>query len=171
MENQVTSHIVKGLVLGITLVFISVIIHVFNLYENPYMSSISYGIFFIGIIYSCILYSNQNNNKVEFGNIFAHGFKTSSVVIVITIIYTYLAIKIIFPEIIDLTLNISRKKIEASPNVPKEAVQKNLDFMKQYFLPFALGMTIIALGFLGLIGSLIGAGVAKKNTNPFENQS
>jgi len=171
MEEKVTSHIIKGLVLGIISVFISVVVHTFNLYENPYVSLVTYGVFMIGIIYSTILFANQNGNKVGFGNIFAHGFKTSAVVIVITVFYTVLAVKLIFPEFIDITLNISRKRIETSPNVPKDAVQKNLDFMREYFLPFAIGMTVIILGFFGLISSLIGAAVAKKNTNPFENQS
>ena len=169
MENQVTSHIMKGLILGIIYIFISVIVHVFNLYEKPFINLLIYGIFFIGIIYNSILFANENNNKVEFGDIFANSFKTTSVVIVITSFYTFLAIKLIFPEIVDITLNISRKKIEAAPNVPKEAIEQNLDFMRKYFLSLSIGLTILFLGLTGLIGSLIGAAVAKKNTNPFEN--
>ena len=171
MEKQITSHIVKGAILGGISILFSIIIYVFNLYTTQWLSWLSYAILIGGIIYGNVLFANQNGNKVRFGNIFAHGFKTSAVVIVITVFYTVLAVKLIFPEFIDITLNISRKRIETSPNVPKDAVQKNLDFMREYFLPFAIGMTVIILGFFGLISSLIGAAVAKKNTNPFENQS
>ena len=51
MEEKVTSHIIKGLVLGIISVFISVVVHTFNLYENPYVSLVTYGVFMIGIIF------------------------------------------------------------------------------------------------------------------------
>ena len=48
-------------------------------------------------------------------------------------------------------------------------IEQNLNFVRKYFIPLSLGISMIGLAFLGLIGSLIGAAVAKKNTNPFEN--
>jgi hypothetical protein len=170
MENKITSHIYKGLILGIITILFSVIVHTFNLYQNSYANLINLVVFFIGIIYSCIIFSNQNNNKVSFGNIFAHGFKTTSVVIVISSLYTVLAVKFLFPEIIDISLNISKKGMESNPNIPKDAIQQNLDFVRKYFIPLTLGFSMAATAFFGLIASLIGAAVSKKkSTNPFEN--
>jgi hypothetical protein len=173
METKVTSHIVKGFTLGTLSILIAVIVHTFNLYENSYTLLATYGPFFIGIIISCILFSNQNQNRVTFGNIFAHGFKTTSVIIVILVLYTVLAIKLLFPEIVDLTLNITRKDMlkqsAKNPKLTIQMIEESIKMSKEYFTPFAIGGTILIYGFLGLISSLIGAAVAKKNTNPFEN--
>ena len=173
MENKVTSHIVKGLILGIVSVLSAVIVHTFNLYENPYTSLLTYGVFFVGIIYSCILFANQNDNKLSYGNIFAHGFKTTSVVIVVVVVYSIFAIKLLFPEIVDISINISRKQMISqslkNPKLTSEMIEESMKMTRKYFMPFAIGGTIIINGFIGLIASLIGAAVAKKNTNPFEN--
>ena len=76
MENKVTSHIVKGAILSAFGILISIIVTVFNLYEVSWINYINYTITIGGLIYSCIMYANENNNNVTFGNIFAHGFKT-----------------------------------------------------------------------------------------------
>jgi hypothetical protein len=130
---------------------------------------INYAIFFGGLIYGAILFSNENKNQVTFGNVFAHGFKTTAVVIVITVIYTVLAFKVLFPDMLDKVLELSRKQMMKNPKMTDEMIEQGMSMTKKYFMPFAIGGTIIGTGFLGLIGSLIGAAVAKKNTNPFEN--
>ena len=79
MENQVTSHIVKGAILGAISIAFSIIVYVFNLYEMSFINYISSGLVLAGLIYGGILYANQNNNNVTFGNVFAHGFKTTAV--------------------------------------------------------------------------------------------
>ena len=61
--------------------------------------------------------------------------------------------------------------MESNPNIPKDSIELNLNFVRKYFIPLTLGISMAGLAILGLIGSLIGAAVAKKNTNPFENQS
>jgi len=171
METQVTSHIVKGITLSVISIVFSVIVSVFNLYEIQSLIYLNYAIFLVGLIYGAILYSNENKNQVTFGNIFAHGFKTTAVIIVITSLYTVLAVKFLFPESIDISLRISRKGMESNPNIPKESIDQNLNLVRNYFIPLTLGISMVVLAFLGLIASLIGAAVAKKNTNPFENQA
>ena len=91
MEKQITSHIVKGAILGGISILFSIIIYVFNLYTTQWLSWLSYAILIGGIIYGNVLFANQNDNNVTFGNIFAHGFKTTAVIIVITVLYTILS--------------------------------------------------------------------------------
>ena len=171
MEEKVTSHIIKGVVLSVISIVFSTIVYVFNLYEMQSLSLINYAILFCGLIYGCILYSNENKNQVTFGNVFANGFKTTAVIIVITSLYTVLSVKFLFPEIIDISLRISRKGMESNPNIPKDSIELNLNIVRKYFIPLTLGISMAVLAILGLIGSLIGAAVAKKNTNPFENHA
>jgi len=171
MENQVTSHIVKGIILSVISIIFSVVVYVFNLYEMSTLSYLNYAIFLGALIYGAILFSNENKNQVTFGNVFAHGFKTTAVVIVITCLFNFIAIKYIYPDMIEKVVEISRKQMMKNPKMTDEMIEQGANMTRKYFIPFAIGGTIIGTGFLGLIGSLIGAAVAKKNTNPFENQA
>jgi hypothetical protein len=171
MENQVTSHIVKGVILSAISIVFAIIVYVFNLYEMSLLSYLNYAVFLGGLIYGAILFSNQNNNNVTFGNVFAHGFKTTAVVIVITSIYTILSFKVLFPDMLDKVLEISRKKMAENPKMTDEMIEQAMAMTKKFFIPFALGGTIIGTGILGAIGAAIGAGVAKKNPNPFSDNA
>jgi hypothetical protein len=171
MENQVTTHIVKGLILSVISIVFSIVIYVFNLYEMSALSYINYAVFIAGLVYGGILYSNQNGHNVTFGNIFAHGFKTTAVVIVITSIYTVLAFKVLFPDMLEKVLDLSRKQMLQNPKMTDEMIEQAMTMTKKFFIPFALGGAIIGTGVLGAIGSLIGAAVAKKNPNPFSDNA
>jgi hypothetical protein len=171
MENQVTSHIVEGVILSAISIVFAIVVYVFNLYEMSLLSYINYAVFLGGLIYGGILYANQNNNNVTFGNVFAHGFKTTAVVIVITSIYTILSFKVLFPDMLDKVLEISRKKMAENPKMTDEMIEQAMAMTKKFFIPFALGGTVIGTGILGAIGAAIGAGVAKKNPNPFSDNA
>ena len=171
MENQVTTHIVKGLILSVISIVFSIVIYVFNLYEMSVLSYINYAIFIGGLIYGAVLYSNQNGHNVTFGNLFAHGFKTTAVVIVISSIYTLLAFKVLFPDMLEKVLDLSKKKMLENPKMTDEMVDQAMTMTRKFFIPFALGGAIIGTGVLGAIGSLIGAAVAKKNPNPFTDNA
>ena len=172
MDKQITSHILKGAILGGISILFSVIIYVFNLYTTQWLSFLSYAIFIGGIIYGNILFANQNENNVTFGNIFAHGFKTTAVVIVITVLYTVLALYVLFPDMVDKIIEISRTAMAKNPQMTDEMIEQGIAMTKKLFLPFAIAGAIFFTGFFGAIGSLIGAAVAKKNpVDPFKQDT
>ena len=168
MDKQITSHIVKGAILaGISILF-SIIIYVFNLYTTSWLSWLNYAIFIGGVIYGNLLFANQNNNNVTFGNIFAHGFKTTAVTIVITVLYTVLALYVLFPDMVDKIIEMSRVEMAKNPKLTDEMIEQGIAMTKKLFLPFAVAGAIFGTGFMGAFGSLIGAAVAKKNpVDPF----
>ena len=169
MDKQITSHIVKGAILGGISILFSIIIYVFNLYTTQWLGYLSYAVFTGGIIYGNILFANQNDNNVTFGNIFAHGFKTTAVTIVISVLYTVLALYILFPDMVDKIIELSRVEMAKNPKLTDEMIEQGIAMTKKLFLPFAIAGAIFGTGFLGAIGSLIGAGVAKKNpVDPFK---
>ena len=171
MEKQITSHIVKGAILGGISILFSIIIYIFNLYTTQWLSWLSYAILVGGIIYGNILFANQNDNNVSFGNIFAHGFKTTAVVIVITVLYTVLSL-FIFPDMVDKIIEISRTAMAKNPQMTDEMIEQGIAMTKKLFLPFAIAGAIFFTGFFGAIGSLIGAAVAKKNpVDPFKQDT
>ena len=171
-NSQVTTHIVKGLILSAFSIVFSVVMYVFNLFEYSWLTWVSTAVVMGGIIYGNILYANQNNNNVTFGNLFAHGFKTTAVLIVMTTAYTLLAFKVLFPDMVDMILEISRKQMLENPKMTDEMIEQAMSMTKKYFIPFAIGGTILGTGFTGAIASLIGAGIAKKNPlDPFSNRA
>jgi len=170
MEKQITSHIVKGAILGGVSVLLAIIIPIFNLYGDQWISWLNYAILIGGIIYGNILFANQNDNKVTFGNIFTHGFKVTAVTIVISLVYTVLALKLLFPEMVDKIIDLSRTEMLKNPQLTDEIIEQSTSLIRKSFLPFAIGGIILGLGFFGAIASLIGAAVAKKNpVDPFSN--
>jgi hypothetical protein len=172
MENKVTSHIIKGAILGAFSILFSIIIYIFNLFAIKELNWISYAVIVGGIIYGNILYANQNGNNVSFGNIFAHGFKTTAVLIVITVVYTYLSVKVLFPDMIDKIIDMSRVEMEKNPKLTDEMIEQGITMTKKFFIPFAVGGVLIFTGFMGAIASLIGAAVAKKNPiDPFKQDT
>ena len=67
MEKQVTSHIVKGAILGGISILFSIIIYVFNLYTTQWLSWLSYAILIGGIIYVNVLFANQTSGSFSSG--------------------------------------------------------------------------------------------------------
>jgi len=171
MEKKITSHLFKGLILSAISIAFSIIVYIFNLYEMSALSFVNYIILIGGLTYGAILYSNQNDHNVTFGNLFAHGFKTTAVIIVITSLYTVLAFKLFFPDMLDKVLEISRKKMIENPKMTDEMIEQAMSMTKKFFIPFAIGGTIIGTGFLGAIGAAIGAAVAKKKPSPFSDHT
>jgi hypothetical protein len=110
------------------------------------------------------------DGNVTFGNVFAHGFKVTAAVAAILSIYTFFAFKFIYPEMIDLSLDEARKNMEAKGNMSSDQVDQSVAMVRKFFIPFAIGGILIGTALIGAIAALIGAGVAKKNPNPFVQQ-
>jgi uncharacterized protein YybS (DUF2232 family) len=140
--------------------------------KHPDLNYIQYAIFLGGIIWACVSYSNQLNANVTFGNLFAHGFKTTAVIMVIILVYTILAMKVLFPDMIDKIVEASRQKMEADGKATDEEIEQGITMMKDHFVLFAVVGVIVGYAILGAISSLIGAAVArKKPQDPFGNQT
>ncbi len=169
METKVTTHIVKGVILGAVYILLSTIIYAFNLYSIQWLSLLIYLFIFAGIIISNIVYANQNNNNESFGNIFADGFKTTSLFIIISIAFTVLFF-ILLPEMIDKSFELQRLELEKKPELTDEMIEDFIAMQKDNFWTFTIAGNIVLNAIIGAIASLIGAGVAKKNPiDPFSN--
>ena len=81
METKVTTPQVKGFVISLVLIIYGLIIYFVDQMQHQELSYVQYAIFLAGIIWACISYSKQMNANVTFGNLFAHGFKTTAAVV------------------------------------------------------------------------------------------
>jgi hypothetical protein len=170
MEKKPTSHILKGIIISLILIVLSTVGQFLGPQQAKTAGYIGYVILLAGIIWACISYSNQMDHHVTFGNIFAHGFKTSTVVTVLMVVFLFIFI-MIFPEMKTKAIDAARQEME-SQNMPDSQVDTMLGFMEKSFMVFLIGGTIFFYLLIGVIASLIGAGVAKKNPpTPFGNQA
>jgi hypothetical protein len=170
METKVTSPGLKGALLALVLIVFSLVTYFAGLAANKSLSYVGLALFAGAIIWSCIMYAKQKNGNVTFGNTFADGFKTAAAATAISLVYTYLALKFIMPDMVDLQIEETRKGMEASKNATTEQINQTLSMMEKYFIPFAIGGALFMYLLIGVIASLIGAAIAKKNpeVSPFD---
>lgn len=171
MEQKVTTHITKGLILALIFIVISLAGHLLNIEMEPWFGWIGMAVFLIGIIWSVNLYSSQMNGNVTFGNLFAHGFKVTAVIICITFIYTLLSVYIIFPDTIDRIVQFQITKAIESGKMTSEQADQAMPMIKKFTPIGIFAGSVFINAIIGAISSLIGAAIAKKKPqDPFGNQ-
>lgn len=171
MEQKVTTHIVKGLIIALILIVVSVIGHVTNLAFENWYNWIGTVIFFGGVVWSVNVYGKQMNNNVTFGNLFAHGFKTTAVITCIVFVFTVLTIYVLFPDFVDQMIQKQIDEARKANNLSDEQVEQGMAMAKKIGSIGVLAGSIIGSLIVGALGALIGAATTKKNPNyPFDKQ-
>ena len=171
MEDKITTNVTKGVIISLALIVYGLVIYLTGLYTNQSLQYVQYIFLIAGIVWACTSYAKQLNGDVTFGNIFAHGFKTTAVVIVIMCIYTFVSVKILFPEMIDKIMIEARHNMQAQQGLSDDQIDKALDTTREHFVLFAICGIIIMFAIVGAISSLIGAAISKKNPlDPFSQQ-
>ncbi|MEO6330546.1 MAG: DUF4199 domain-containing protein [Ginsengibacter sp.] len=169
MTETITTPAAKGLVLGLILIVVGIGIYFSGIDMNSSIKYLSFLIFLAGIIYFINQYGKQVNFNSTFGNYFAHGFKISAIVTIIMIIYTVVFI-VFFPEFKEKAMDEARKNMQVK-NLPDEQIDKAIDISRKFFMTFVIGFTLLMYLFCGVIASLIGAAITKKNPNTFQHQT
>jgi hypothetical protein len=171
-DKKVMTHVQKGLLVSLILIVIGIAGYFTKLYTQSWFSWASNGILFIAVIWGCISYANQMNGQVTFGNVFAHGFKMSVVIALILIVWVLLAMTVLFPEMKDKTLEMARQRMEDRGNLTDSQIEQGVEFTRKFFIPFAIGGTLLGTLIFGAVASLIGAAVAKKKpVSPMDQMS
>jgi amino acid transporter len=169
MENKITQPWMKGLIISLVLIALSIIFQLTGLAKIKSLQWLQSVLIIGALIWACISYGKEMNGNVSFGNVFGHGFKTSASMTVIFIVYTIISIKFLFPEMIDQSLDQARTEMEKNNSLSEKDVENALEMTRKFFLPFAIGGILLGFAFIGAIGSLIGAAITKKNPKtPFE---
>ncbi|HUR10109.1 MAG TPA: DUF4199 domain-containing protein [Flavitalea sp.] len=171
MEQKVTTHITKGIIISLILLVISLAAHFTNQSDAAWAKWTPSILLCAGVIWACINYSNQRNHNVTFGNVFAHGFKVSAVATVFSIIFSVIFL-LLFPEVKEKAIETARQQMEANPQVSSDQINQAMAMTDRLFYVFLIGGIILIYLIIGCISSLIGAAVAKKDPRgPFETNS
>lgn len=170
MEQKEISPAIKGLIISLLLITLSLIAYFTGQDTASWNRWASNIVLFGGIIWACISYGKQLNNNVTFGNVFAHGFKVSSIVTLISILFTVIFF-LAFPAIKEKALEIVQNEMEKGGKLSDEQIEQGLALARKFFYVFTIGALIFFYMLVGTIASLIGAAITKKDPKgPFENQ-
>src|SRR3954451_16422788 len=162
MEKKITSPALKGVIISLVLIVFSLIIQFLNLTRNKGFGSIQIIILLAGIIWSAISFSKQMDGNVTFGGLFSHAFKTAAAVTAIMVVYTIISIKFISPETVNIALEEARTGMEGK-NLTDDQIDQGLAFTKKFFIPLTAVGILLSFMIMGVVGSIIGAAVSKKN--------
>ncbi len=167
MDEKVTTPVIKGIVISLVLAVLSIGGQLMDLETESWYKWLTTLLLFGSIIGACILFSNQNNNLVTFGNVFADGFKTTAVVTCLTILITVVMF-MLMPELKERVFTEASRQAEKA-GATDEMIEKQMGFVRSMFWVFVVGGVMVTYLVIGVIASLIGAGVAKKRPiDPFQ---
>lgn len=164
MENKITSHLVKGVIIAGILIALDGIQQ--KLY-GPVPDGVRYMarliITFVGVLAGCIIFIKQTGSKPSFGEVFSHGFRTTAVIAFLMAAYTFIAVKFIYPPPSTAEMEAAVKAIEAQGNaLHEEARQLAAKAAANRWVVY-VSFTIFASLIPGLLASALGGGIAKKN--------
>ncbi|HSC40417.1 MAG TPA: hypothetical protein VLD19_21180 [Chitinophagaceae bacterium] len=161
MENTTRplTHVIKGIIIAVLLMVLDYIGQKATTELPTVVRYLPLVFMVVGIAASCIIYGYQTNGTPGFGDLFAHGFKTTAVVAVFIAIYTFIIIKYVFPPTAH-DIDLATKALLAQGGIlEQEARQKAIENAKNAWV-IEVSLITMAKVVTGLVGSLIGAGLA-----------
>jgi|SRR5450432_338728 len=165
MKKKSADYIGDALVLSLVLIILDLIGGFAHLRFEAWFKWLPGIILIIAVTYYCFQYGKKQTQGVTFGNVFGYGMKLTSIVAIITVIFTLISIFLIFPELKDQFIEKARTDMEAKGGYSEEMIDKGVEMTRKFFLPFAVIGAIVGTYIFGVIGSLLGAAFTKK-TDP-----
>jgi hypothetical protein len=163
MEKKPSSHITKAVIIAGIMIAWILLAGKLNIPLAGNLQFVPYVVLTLGIVISCLLFARQMNGAVKFGEVFAHGFKTTAVIALLMAVFTFFAVKYIYPPPTQADIEASIKTVQEQNNImPNEAREMVLEGEKKQWIIFvssAIFTTLIS----GLVGALAGGAIAQKN--------
>ncbi len=158
MERKITSHIIKGAVIAAAYMTIDFVIQKKG-GEVPIVARyLPMFVLAIGAITSCLVFSRQSGTVLRFGDVFAHGFKTTAVFAFLIAVYTFILIKYVFPPT-EKDIQAAMVSLQLQGNVmPAEARKMAEDASKNAWIISVSGALLVCV-VAGALGSATGAGI------------
>ncbi|HEY1164047.1 MAG TPA: DUF4199 domain-containing protein [Chitinophaga sp.] len=157
------THIQYGLIISAIVILLSTLFYILHINTQKWTQWVGIVIMFVGVIISCTQFAKANDGNVTFGNVFGNGFKTTAIVALVTIAFSVLFV-LIFPDIKEQALEQVRLDMEKQGQAD-DMIDKAVAMTDKMFIVFLLAGGIFGTLFFGVIASLIGAAIAKKNPN------
>jgi len=164
MEQKITSHIIKGLIIASILMVVNIVGQLTSYIFEDWYRWIGTVLYVLSIITSTIIFSSQNHKNVNFGILFTHSFKTAAAITCILFLYTLASVYILFPGQIDHFVQLGVDEARKQGKTAAEMQEGMAIARKVLVISFLAGGLMINL-ITGALGALLGAAIAKKNPN------
>lgn len=165
MAQPVTSVSTKGILISLILIILALAGIFLDLNAASGFQWAGILIFFGGIIWSVISYGKQIEYNSTFGNYFVHGFKVTALVTVIMIIFLVVLI-LVYPDFKETAMAQSAEQMRKNPDLTPQQIEQSLQMADKMFMVITIGFTLISYLIIGVIASLIGGAVTKRNPRP-----
>lgn len=167
MENDIKepkTYLNYGVITGVILIMLFVLYYVFALYTNKALGWIPTLVFLVLIVLAQVNHAKALNGNITYGNLFATGFKTACASIAIYVVFLIL-FSLFVPSYKDQMMEVSRQAM-VKKGLTSDQINAGMAIGKRFFTVSLIGGTIIIELIFGVIASLIGAAIAKKNPQP-----
>lgn len=162
MKKKSTSSVMAGLMISVVLIVFGLVMYFTKLYTETWNQYVGMVLICGGLIWAVVNHGKENDGNVTFGGLFGFGFKTTAVIICITIVYT-LIFGYIFPDVKEAIITKAREQALSNPSGNESQIEQGMAmFEKNYTLFIVIGI-IFWYALIGAVSSLIGAAVTKKN--------
>lgn len=167
-ETKIVSPQIKGIMIALVMIILSIAGYYSGLGFTNWYNWVVNAVMVISLIIACIHFANQKEGFVTFGKVFMHGFVTTIVIIVIMLVYTVIAFKVLFPDMQERIFEMQAEQLEKQ-DLDSDKMEQAMTMMKKFFWPFLILAIIFGNMIFGCIASLLGAAFARKNkVNPLD---
>jgi hypothetical protein len=162
------SHFVAGLIIGAVLIIYSLALNFAGKGQDRTLGWIAYLLFVVGLIVFINLYGNAKNNEMTFGGLFSYGFKATAIATLLIVICLVIVISIM-PDFKQKILDAMRQGMEDQGKLDDDKIDQTVKMFSKNFILFVVGGALFMYLLFGVIASLIGAAITKKNpVSPFQ---
>ncbi|MCK7589962.1 DUF4199 domain-containing protein [Subsaxibacter sp. CAU 1640] len=158
-----------GVILGIVSILISVVMYVTNLYiEKSWIAGTLSFIAMVAIlIYGINEFKKNNAGFLSLGQAIKLGIGMALVAGIIGVVYNLIFVNFIEPDFMEQMMQMQfDKMVEDNPNMTQEQLEMSMEMGRKFSSPWITSaISIVGSLFLGLIISLIGGLIMKKENN------
>jgi hypothetical protein len=163
MENNIISGRNKGLIIAAVLITLDIILQ-YRFSAIPegtrYMARLV--ITFVGVLAGCILFTRQSGGG-SFGEVFAHGFKITALVAFLMAVFTFIAVKYIYPPPSAADMEAAVTALQQQGNALATEARQQAEKAAANRWVIYVSLSIFAALIPGVLGALLGGAAAKKN--------
>jgi hypothetical protein len=155
-------HLIKGIVIAVIWILLNFFVRKSGGVSLPGILQFLPSVIIVaGVAVACILFGSDTRGTLGFGDIFAHGFKTTAVVTFLVAIYTFIMAKFVFP-VSAHEIDEAVKSLVDQGNVMTAEARRLAEANAKKAWIIEVSGTIFATLVTGLLGSLLGSALAKK---------
>jgi len=151
----------KGLIVGTTMILISMAIFLAKKSFENNLQYITYTAYVAGVIWTLMAFKKEASDSISFKTFFAEGFKYFVVVTFLMVAFTLVFI-LLHPELKEQMAILMRADYKNAKDMMPSDIENRIAAAKKFFLPGYLMGAILGYLVIGALSTLVTAGIISK---------